>query len=37
MRATGADSTVRTSSYEAESRTFVVPGETVAVFARSDR
>ncbi|WP_226966696.1 pullulanase-type alpha-1,6-glucosidase [Streptomyces phaeolivaceus] len=33
----GADSTVRDSSYEVESGTFVVPGRTVAVFARSDR
>ncbi|MFE7842202.1 pullulanase-type alpha-1,6-glucosidase, partial [Streptomyces sp. NPDC057474] len=37
VQAAGADSTVRTSSYEAESGTFVVPGRTVAVFARSDR
>ncbi|MFF6784753.1 pullulanase-type alpha-1,6-glucosidase [Streptomyces sp. NPDC012510] len=37
VQAEGADSTVRDSSYEAESGTFVVPGRTVAVFARSDR
>ncbi|MEH0522724.1 pullulanase-type alpha-1,6-glucosidase [Streptomyces stelliscabiei] len=37
VQAAGADSTVRTSSYEAESGTFVVPGRTVAVFARSVR
>ncbi|MEH0633190.1 pullulanase-type alpha-1,6-glucosidase [Streptomyces bottropensis] len=37
VQAAGADSTVRTSSYEAESGTFVVPGRTVAVFARSTR
>ncbi|MFD9132445.1 pullulanase-type alpha-1,6-glucosidase [Streptomyces bottropensis] len=37
VQAAGADSTVRTSSYEAESGTFVVPGRTVAVFARSAR
>ncbi|MGW0839173.1 pullulanase-type alpha-1,6-glucosidase [Streptomyces sp. NPDC002787] len=37
VQAAGADSTVRDSSYEAESGTFVVPGRTVAVFARSDR
>ncbi|MDX3864899.1 pullulanase-type alpha-1,6-glucosidase [Streptomyces europaeiscabiei] len=37
VQAAGADSTVRTSSYEAESGTFVVPGRTVAVFARSER
>ena len=37
VQAAGADPTVRTSSYEAESGTFAVPGRTVAVFARSDR
>uniref|UniRef100_UPI000E69228C pullulanase-type alpha-1,6-glucosidase n=1 Tax=Streptomyces scabiei TaxID=1930 RepID=UPI000E69228C len=37
VQAAGADSTVRTSSYEAESGTFVVPGRTVAVFARTGR
>uniref|UniRef100_UPI001C2644E3 pullulanase-type alpha-1,6-glucosidase n=1 Tax=Streptomyces sp. AC495_CC817 TaxID=2823900 RepID=UPI001C2644E3 len=36
-QASGADPTVRTASYEAESGTFVVPGRTVAVFARSGR
>jgi hypothetical protein len=37
VQAAGADSTVRTASYEAESGTFVVPGRTVAVFARTGR
>ncbi|MDT0570129.1 pullulanase-type alpha-1,6-glucosidase [Streptomyces sp. DSM 3412] len=37
VQASGADSTVRKASYEAESGTFVVPGRTAAVFARSDR
>ncbi|UUU21499.1 pullulanase-type alpha-1,6-glucosidase [Streptomyces sp. DSM 40750] len=37
IQAAGADSTVKNSSYEAESGAFVVPGRTVAVFARSDR
>ncbi|UUU34427.1 pullulanase-type alpha-1,6-glucosidase [Streptomyces sp. CA-210063] len=37
VQAAGADSTVKNASYEAESGTFVVPGRTVAVFARSDR
>ncbi|MFF5358706.1 pullulanase-type alpha-1,6-glucosidase [Streptomyces scabiei] len=37
VQAAGADSTVRTSSYEAESGTFAVPGRTVAVFARTGR
>ncbi|WP_060884953.1 pullulanase-type alpha-1,6-glucosidase [Streptomyces caniscabiei] len=36
-QASGADPIVRGASYEAESGTFVVPGRTVAVFARSDR
>ncbi|WP_286257335.1 pullulanase-type alpha-1,6-glucosidase [Streptomyces graminofaciens] len=36
-QATGADSTVKESSYEAESGTFAVPGRTVAVFARAVR
>ncbi|MDG5804220.1 pullulanase-type alpha-1,6-glucosidase [Streptomyces ossamyceticus] len=37
VQAEGADSTVKSASYEAESGTFAVPGRTVAVFARSDR
>ncbi|MFI7136902.1 pullulanase-type alpha-1,6-glucosidase [Streptomyces massasporeus] len=35
VQATGADSTVKSSSYAAESGTFAVPGRTVAVFTRS--
>ncbi|WP_405737750.1 pullulanase-type alpha-1,6-glucosidase [Streptomyces sp. NBC_00028] len=34
VQATGADSTVKRSSYERVSGTFAVPGRTVAVFAR---
>ncbi|WP_159766958.1 pullulanase-type alpha-1,6-glucosidase [Streptomyces sp. HM190] len=37
VQAEGADPTVRSASYEAESGTFAVPGRTVAVFARSNR
>ncbi|MFF8870815.1 pullulanase-type alpha-1,6-glucosidase [Streptomyces massasporeus] len=35
VQAAGADSTVKSSSYAAESGTFAVPGRTVAVFTRS--
>ncbi|WP_329339906.1 pullulanase-type alpha-1,6-glucosidase [Streptomyces sp. NBC_00663] len=35
VQATGADSTVKSSSYEPESGTFAVPGRTVAVFSRT--
>ncbi|MFI6804012.1 pullulanase-type alpha-1,6-glucosidase [Streptomyces luteogriseus] len=35
VQAAGADSTVKSSSYVAESGTFAVPGRTVAVFTRS--
>ena len=35
VQAAGADATVRTSSYEAGSGTFTVPGRTVAVFSRT--
>ncbi|MEU1518169.1 pullulanase-type alpha-1,6-glucosidase [Streptomyces sp. NPDC005811] len=34
VQASGADSTVKTSSYVRESGTFAVPGRTVAVFSR---
>jgi len=34
VQATGADSTVKRSSYEPVSGTFAVPGRTVAVFTR---
>ncbi|MGW0708023.1 pullulanase-type alpha-1,6-glucosidase [Streptomyces sp. NPDC002643] len=37
IQAQGGDSTVKGSSYEAESGTFAVPGRTVAVFARAAR
>ncbi|GAB2930539.1 pullulanase-type alpha-1,6-glucosidase [Streptomyces heilongjiangensis] len=37
VQAEGADPTVKSASYEAESGTFAVPGRTVAVFARSNR
>ncbi|WP_330304058.1 MULTISPECIES: pullulanase-type alpha-1,6-glucosidase [unclassified Streptomyces] len=35
VQASGADSVVKTSSYEAGSGTFAVPGRTVAVFSRT--
>lgn len=35
VQAAGADSTVKSSSYAAESGTFAVPGRTVAVFTRA--
>ncbi|WP_327314573.1 pullulanase-type alpha-1,6-glucosidase [Streptomyces sp. NBC_01235] len=35
VQAAGTDATVKTSSYEAESGTFAVPGRTVAVFSRT--
>ncbi|MEV0169545.1 pullulanase-type alpha-1,6-glucosidase [Streptomyces sp. NPDC050803] len=35
VQASGADSTVKSSSYEGESGTFAVPGRTVAVFSRT--
>ncbi|MFJ9905283.1 pullulanase-type alpha-1,6-glucosidase [Streptomyces sp. NPDC101152] len=35
VQASGADPIVKTSSYEPESGTFVVPGRTVAVFSRA--
>ncbi|MFJ8590194.1 pullulanase-type alpha-1,6-glucosidase [Streptomyces sp. NPDC093598] len=35
VQAAGADSTVKSSSYAAESGTFAVPGRTVAVFTRT--
>ncbi len=35
VQATGADPTVKSSSYAAESGTFAVPGRTVAVFTRA--
>jgi pullulanase-type alpha-1,6-glucosidase len=35
VQASGADPIVKTSSYEQESGTFVVPGRTVAVFSRA--
>ncbi len=35
VQAEGADSTVKSSSYEQKSGTFAVPGRTVAVFARA--
>ncbi|MCF3133305.1 pullulanase-type alpha-1,6-glucosidase [Streptomyces olivochromogenes] len=35
VQAAGADSTVKSSSYEAESGTFAVPGRSVAVFTRA--
>ncbi|WP_369258167.1 pullulanase-type alpha-1,6-glucosidase [Streptomyces sp. R35] len=35
VQASGADSVVKTSSYEAGSGTFTVPGRTVAVFSRT--
>ncbi|MBE8475826.1 pullulanase-type alpha-1,6-glucosidase [Streptomyces justiciae] len=35
VQATGADSTVKSSSYAEESGTFAVPGRTVAVFSRT--
>jgi pullulanase/glycogen debranching enzyme len=36
VQASGADSIVKSSSYERLSGTFAVPGRTVAVFARTD-
>ncbi|MFJ1731631.1 pullulanase-type alpha-1,6-glucosidase [Streptomyces sp. NPDC088254] len=35
VQAAGADPTVKSSTYEAESGTFAVPGRTVAVFSRT--
>ncbi|MEU6139163.1 pullulanase-type alpha-1,6-glucosidase [Streptomyces sp. NPDC047081] len=35
VQVSGADSTVKSSSYERESGTFAVPGRTVAVFSRT--
>ena len=35
VQASGADSVVRSASYERETGTFVVPGRTVAVFSRT--
>ncbi|MEU0055420.1 pullulanase-type alpha-1,6-glucosidase [Streptomyces sp. NPDC006334] len=35
VQASGADPTVKSSTYEAESGTFAVPGRTVAVFSRT--
>lgn len=35
VQASGADSIVKSSSYEAESGTFAVPGRTVAIFSRT--
>ncbi|MFF8968203.1 pullulanase-type alpha-1,6-glucosidase [Streptomyces sp. NPDC014995] len=35
VQAAGADSTVKSATYEAESGTFAVPGRTVAVFSRT--
>ncbi|MGW5173018.1 pullulanase-type alpha-1,6-glucosidase [Streptomyces sp. NPDC004082] len=37
VQAAGADSTVKSAAYAAESGTFAVPGRTVAVFARTSR
>ncbi|POX46057.1 pullulanase-type alpha-1,6-glucosidase [Streptomyces sp. Ru72] len=37
VQAAGADPTVKTASYAAESGTFAVPGRTVAVFTRGTR